>query len=60
MKGTWLAHLHADYGVNEEEHGQKETDVGKSLERLHEGPEQDADRVALPQQFDEARSAEKA
>ena len=56
----FLSHLHAYDGVYEEEHGQEETDVGQRLERLHEGPEKDADRVALPQQFDEARRAEEA
>ena len=55
-----ILHLHADDGVDEEEHGQKEADVGQRLERLHESPEQNADGVALPQKFDEARRAEKA
>ena len=55
-----LAHLHANDGVDEEEHCQEEADVGQRFERLHEGPQQDADRVALPQQFNEAGRAEKA
>ena len=55
-----LGHLHANDGVDEEEHCQEEADVGQRFERLHEGPQQDADRVALPQQFNEAGRAEKA
>ena len=55
-----IAHLHANDGVDEEEHCQEEADVGQRFERLHEGPQQDADRVALPQQFNEAGRAEKA
>ena len=52
--------LHSNDGVDEEEHCQEEADVGQRFERLHEGPQQDADRVALPQQFNEAGRAEKA
>ena len=55
-----MDNLHANDGVDEEEHCQEEADVGQRLERLHEGPQQDANRVALPQQFNEAGRAEKA
>ena len=53
-----IAHLHANDGVDEEEHCQEEADVGQRFERLHEGPQQDADGVALPQQLDQPRRAE--
>ena len=52
------ADLHADDGVDEEEHADEEDDVGQRLERLHERPQQDPDRLALPQQLDEAGGAE--
>jgi len=44
-----VSDLHADDGVDEEEHGDEEADVGQRLEGLDEGPQQDADGVALPQ-----------
>ena len=31
--------LHADDGVDEEEHGNEQDDIGERLEGLHEGPE---------------------
>ena len=31
--------LHADDGIDEEEHGDEEDDVGERLEGLHKGPE---------------------
>lgn len=46
-------HLHTDDGVDEKEHGDEQAYVGQRLERLYERPEQDANRVALSQQFDE-------
>ena len=52
------ADLHADDGVDEEEHADEEDDVGQRLERLHERPQQDPDRLALAQQLDEAGGAE--
>ena len=55
-----LAHLHANDGVDEEEHCQEEADVGQRFERLHEGPQQNAYCVTLPQQFNKAGRAEKA
>ena len=33
--------LHADDGVDEEEHGDEQDDVGERLEGLDEGPEKD-------------------
>ena len=35
------ADLHADDGVDEEEHADEEDDVGERLEGLDEGPEKD-------------------
>ena len=50
--------LHADDGVDEEEHADEEDDVGQRLERLHERPQQDPDRLALPQQLHQPRRTE--
>ena len=52
--------LHADDGVDKEEHGNEEDDVGKGLEGLDKSPEQDADGLALAEQFDETGGAEEA
>lgn len=49
-----LPHLHADNCIDKEEHGDEQTDVRQSFEGLHEGPEENADCVALPEQLDEA------
>lgn len=48
-----ISHLHADDGIDEEEHSNEQADVGQSLEGLNEGPQEDADGVTLPQQFDQ-------
>ena len=37
--------LHANDGVDEEEHGDEEDDVGERLEGLHKGPEQNPGKV---------------
>lgn len=50
--------LHPNDGVDEEEHGNEQTDVRQGLEGLNEGPQQDSDGVALPQQFDQTSSSE--
>ena len=50
--------LHADDGVDEEQHGNEQDDVGQGLEGLDEGPEQDSDRVALSKQFHETCGTE--
>ena len=34
-----MVDLHADDGVDEEEHGDEQDDIGERLEGLHEGPE---------------------
>ncbi len=52
--------LHADDGVDEEEHGDEQDDVGQRLEGLHERPQQDPDGLALPQQLDQPGGAEQA
>ena len=52
-----ILHLHADDGVDEEEHADQQDDVGQRLERLHERPQQNPDRLALAEQLDEARGA---
>lgn len=49
-----LPHLHADYCIDEEEHGDEQADVGQRFEGLHESPEENADGVALSKQLDEA------
>ena len=36
-----IVDLHADDGVDEEEHGDEQDDVGERLEGLDEGPEKD-------------------
>ena len=51
-------HLHTDNGVDEEEHSDEKTDVGKRLERLDECPEEYSDRVALTEQLYETSCAE--
>ncbi len=50
----WSPHLHANDGVDEEEHDDQDAHVGQGPERLHECPEEEADCVALAEQFDEA------
>ena len=52
--------LHADDGVDEEEHADEEDDVGQRLERLHERPQQDPDRLALTQQLHETSGAKQS
>ena len=39
--------LHPDDGVDEEEHGDEEDDVGQGLERLDERPQEDPDDERL-------------
>ena len=34
-----MIHLHANDGVDEEEHRDEQDDIGERLEGLHEGPE---------------------
>ena len=58
MKADVAKDLHADDGVDEEQHGDEQDDVGEGLERLHEGPEEDADGVALPEKLHQAGSSE--
>lgn len=53
-----LSNLHADDGVDEEEHGDEQADVGQSLEGLDEGPQKDPDGVTLSQQLDQASCSE--
>lgn len=53
-----LPDLHANDGVDEEEHGDEQADIGQSLEGLDEGPQEDPDGVALSQQFDETSCSE--
>ena len=52
--------LHPDDGVDEEEHGDQQDDVRERLEGLDEGPEEDPDGLALPEQLDEAGGPEEA
>lgn len=53
-------YLHPDDGIDEEQHGNEQDDVGKSLERLDEGPQKDTDGVALPQQLHKTSCAKQA
>lgn len=53
VKCHFTSYLHANDGVNEKEHCDEQADVGQRLEGLNEGPEEDADGVTLPQQFDQ-------
>lgn len=53
-----LPDLHANDGVDEEEHGDEQADIRQSLEGLDEGPQEDPDGVALSQQFDETSCSE--
>ena len=48
-----VAHLHADDGVDEEQHGDEQADVRQSFEGLNEGPQKDPDGVTLTQEFDQ-------
>ena len=52
--------LHSDDGVDEEEHTDQEDDVGQRLERLHERPQQDPDRLALTKQLYETGGAKQS
>ena len=52
--------LHSDDGVDEEEHADQEDDVGQRLERLHERPQQDPDRLALTKQLYETGGAKQS
>ena len=58
--GKRCNNLHPDDGVDEEEHADQEDDVGQRLERLHEGPQQDPDRLALTEQLDETGGAKQS
>lgn len=51
-------HLHTDDGVDEEEHSDEQTDVGKRLERLDKRPEEYSDGVALTEKLYETGRAE--
>lgn len=53
-------HLHADHGVDEEEHDDQEADVGQRLERFDERPEQRLDALLLAEQLHQAHHAEQA
>lgn len=53
-------YLHADDGVDEEQHGDKQTNVGQCLERLYERPQQNANGVALTQQLDQSSGTEQS
>lgn len=50
--------LHANDGVDKEEHGNEQANVGQSLEGLDEGPQKDPDGVALSQQLDQTSCSE--
>ena len=41
--------LHSDDGVDEKQHGDQQNDVRQSLKGLDEGPQKNANGVALPQ-----------
>ena len=45
--------LHSDDGVDEKEHSDQQNDVRQSLEGLDEGPQKNANGVALPQKLDQ-------
>lgn len=50
--------LHANDGVDEEEHGDEEANIWERFEGLDEGPKENPDCVALSQQFDQASCSE--
>lgn len=56
VSNSWAlpTYLHANDGVDEEEHGDEQTDVGQRLEGLYEGPEEDANGVPLPKELDQS------
>ena len=66
IKPHWQAsksqpsHLHSNDSRNEEEHPHEQTDVGQRFDGLNEGPQQDADGVALTQKFDQTGRPEEA
>ncbi len=49
--------LHADNGIDEEEHDHQHHDVGQSLDGLDEGEEQDANADAASEQLDQSGRA---
>lgn len=51
------SYLHSYDRIYKKQHGYEKTDVRKSFEALHEGPEQYPNRVALPEQLDESGRA---
>ncbi len=53
-----LSDLHANDGVDEEEHGDEQADVRQSLEGLDEGPQENPNGVTLSQQFDQTSCSE--
>lgn len=50
--------LHANDGVDEEEHDDEQGNVGQRLKRFDERPQKSSDTFAPGQQFDEAHDAE--
>lgn len=50
--------LHANNGIDKEEHSDEQAHVGQGFEGLYEGPQEDADGVTLSQQLDQTSSSE--
>ena len=58
VDGDLAEHLHADDGVDEEEHDDEEGDVRQSLERLDERPQQRPDALAARQELHQTHHTE--
>ena len=50
--------LHANDGIDKEEHSDEQANVWESFKGLDEGPQENPDRVALSQQLDEPGCSE--
>lgn len=55
-----FTYLHPDNGVNKEQHCDQQANVRQRFEWLYECPQQDTDRVALSQQFDQSCRSEES
>lgn len=50
--------LHADDGVDEEDHGDEQADVGQGLEGLDEGPEERPNAFSFTEQLNQPQHSE--
>ncbi len=58
IEGERSEQLHADDGVDEEEHSHEHADVGQRLERLYERVQENPDADAPPKELNQSGSAE--